>query len=186
MGVDKSNIRTVIHRAAPATVESYLQESGRGGRDGEAARAVLLVEEPVRVGWTWWTRARRPHRHDTSGVDSDCAAESGPSTPPGAATNARPPALHGYIHTAGCRRRYLLEAMGAQGECTGCDRCDRAADPCAEEARLVERVLRRPFRMDVDRLPARLAIAALDHGFTAPPWQRKDLAEVVKARHPAR
>jgi hypothetical protein len=76
--------------------------------------------------------------------------------------------------------------MGAEGECTGCDRCDRAVDPCAAEARLVARVLRRPFPMDVDRLPERVAIAGLDRGFTAPPWHRKDLAEVVKARHTAR
>ncbi|MFA6504685.1 MAG: RecQ family ATP-dependent DNA helicase, partial [Treponemataceae bacterium] len=42
MGVDKANIRTVIHRDCPQNVEAYLQESGRGGRDGKPARAVLL------------------------------------------------------------------------------------------------------------------------------------------------
>ncbi len=159
MGVDKSNIRTVIHRAAPATVESYLQESGRGGRDGAPARAVLLVEEALRIGW--------PSGRRRSGVG-------------GTGAEAKPPPLEGYIHAPGCRRRYLLEAMGAEGECTGCDHCDGAADPCAEEARLVERVLRRPFRMDVDRLPLRVAIAGLDRGVHAPPWLRKDLAAVVK------
>jgi ATP-dependent DNA helicase RecQ len=42
MGVDKSNIRTVIHRDCPPSVEAYLQESGRAGRDGLASKAVFL------------------------------------------------------------------------------------------------------------------------------------------------
>jgi len=42
LGVDKSDIRTVIHRDCPPSVEAYLQESGRAGRDGEQSRAVLL------------------------------------------------------------------------------------------------------------------------------------------------
>ncbi|MCL2808464.1 MAG: RecQ family ATP-dependent DNA helicase [Treponema sp.] len=42
MGVDKADIRTVIHRDCPPSVEAYLQESGRAGRDGEQSKAVLL------------------------------------------------------------------------------------------------------------------------------------------------
>ena len=42
MGVDKADVRTVIHRDCAPSVEAYLQESGRAGRDGNQSRAVLL------------------------------------------------------------------------------------------------------------------------------------------------
>ncbi|MBI9094429.1 MAG: ATP-dependent DNA helicase RecQ [Sphaerochaeta sp.] len=45
MGVDKKNIRTVIHRTLPKDVASFLQESGRAGRDGNIAHSFVLVGE---------------------------------------------------------------------------------------------------------------------------------------------
>src|SRR5256885_10752317 len=42
LGVDKANIRNVLHYHVPGSLEAYAQEAGRGGRDGKPARCVLL------------------------------------------------------------------------------------------------------------------------------------------------
>ncbi|MBN2051494.1 MAG: ATP-dependent DNA helicase RecQ [Spirochaetales bacterium] len=98
MGVDKSNIRTVIHAYVPSSIEAYLQESGRAGRDRKPSEAVLLF----------------------SPEDASRAKKAGNDP-----AQQRFQALAGMaLRPDRCRRSYLLELMGApETACSGCDVC---------------------------------------------------------------
>lgn len=98
MGVDKKDIHTVVHLDPPQTAEAYIQEAGRGGRDGSVANAILL--------WNF--------------EDSLRFAEF-PS-------GSRKAALREFAGTKSCRRQVLLDALGAeQAVCSGCDICREKA-----------------------------------------------------------
>ena len=68
MGVDKSNVRLVVHHAMPGTLEAYYQEAGRAGRDGLQSRCVLLHSFPDRFTHEFFIRNNYPEREVIEGV----------------------------------------------------------------------------------------------------------------------
>lgn len=98
MGVDKKDIHTVVHLDPPLTAEAYIQEAGRGGRDGSVANAILLWSQEDSLRF-----AQFP-------------------------SNSRNAALRHFALDNSCRRQILLDSLGAEeAVCSGCDICDAAS-----------------------------------------------------------
>jgi ATP-dependent DNA helicase RecQ len=107
MGIDKPNVRFVVHLDAPKSLEAYYQETGRGGRDGLPANAWMtygMADVTTLLalldGTKLEERQRRIERHKLN-------------------------ALLGYCETATCRRQVLLGYFGERDHppCGNCDNC---------------------------------------------------------------
>ncbi|MDR7270722.1 ATP-dependent DNA helicase RecQ [Pelomonas saccharophila] len=68
MGIDKPDIRLVLHAQMPASIEAYVQEFGRAGRDGEPADCVLLFREGDRALQQFFAGGQAPSREELSAV----------------------------------------------------------------------------------------------------------------------
>jgi ATP-dependent DNA helicase RecQ len=116
MGVDKADIRTVVHRDCPPSVEAYLQESGRAGRDGLPSKAILF----------WGPDDVNSLKRAKTLVDQK-----------------RLSVLLNYAtDTTKCRRRALLDLLNYEGENTVpdgvcCDVCSKTVKKTLREEALM-------------------------------------------------
>ncbi len=112
MGIDRSNIRFIIHAAMPKSVEHYQQETGRAGRDGLEAECVLLHSGEDFMLWKALTEK------------SAQEAEVDPEFLASALKHLRD--MDRYCRFAQCRHRALVEyfdQLYSKGSCQACDLC---------------------------------------------------------------
>src|SRR5918993_3857566 len=123
MGIDRSDVRFVIHAGAPQSLEHYQQESGRAGRDGLEAECVLVASAADFLKWRMMLERN------------------------GELTDARRTLLRDierYAGSIGCRHRYLVTYFGeryAKDDCGACDVCLDELEPVAEPIVVARKIL---------------------------------------------
>lgn len=116
MGIDKSNVRYVIHYNMPKNLEAYYQEAGRAGRDGEASECILLFSpadvllQRYMIQMNQLTDERKQYEYKRLQYMVD------------------------YCHTNQCLRKYILEYFGEAELKEQCGNCST----CSDETELVD------------------------------------------------
>jgi ATP-dependent DNA helicase RecQ len=123
MGIDRSNVRFVVHAGAPRSPEHYQQESGRAGRDGLPAECVLIYAGGDFVRWRQML--------ETNGEWNESAR-----------TLLRD--MERYAAATRCRHRTLVEYFGQAYErdaCGACDWCLKELDPVSDSMTIAQKIL---------------------------------------------
>ncbi len=114
MGIDKSNVRFVIHYNMPQSMENYYQEAGRAGRDGESAQCILLFSVQDVMIDKFLLEKKEFERMNAEDIELVRQRDA-----------RRLQVMEGYCKTTLCLRNYILEYFGerASAPCDNCGNC---------------------------------------------------------------
>jgi ATP-dependent DNA helicase RecQ len=130
MGIDRSNIRFVLHTGMPKSIEHYQQETGRAGRDGLEAECVLLHSGADFASWKY--------------LIEKSAQEGGAGDDYLASAMKHLSDMDRYARGAVCRHRALVEYFGQtyrQPSCAACDMCLGDNEPVPDAVVIAQKIL---------------------------------------------
>lgn len=131
MGIDKSNVRYVIHTGMPKSLEHYQQQSGRAGRDGLEAECCLFYSGGDYGTWKIILGDTEPKVHQIATVKLN--------------------AMYNYCTSVSCRHDTILKYFGQQlgsDNCSACDACLGELDCMEEPLETAQKIISCVLRLD--------------------------------------